>query len=66
VLKSQEIKPDGDEMKALQEARADVEKVLRAGCPNSKPTIRDELALVHSITSSARPSCSPRHISSTE
>jgi hypothetical protein len=40
VLKSQEIKPDGDEMEALQEARAEVEKVLRGGCPDSKPTIR--------------------------
>jgi hypothetical protein len=40
VLKSQEIKADGEEMKALQEVRAQVEKVLRGGCPDSKPTIR--------------------------
>jgi hypothetical protein len=40
VLKSQEIKPDGNEMEALQEARAEVEKVLRAGFPDIKPTIR--------------------------
>jgi hypothetical protein len=40
VLKSQEVKPDGAEMKALQAARAEVEAVLRAGFTDSSPTIR--------------------------
>ena len=40
VLKSQELKSDSDELKALQSARADVEDALRAGFPDCTPSIR--------------------------
>jgi Second Messenger Oligonucleotide or Dinucleotide Synthetase domain len=40
ILKSQELKSDGDELEALQSARADVEDALRAGFSDCKPSIR--------------------------
>src|SRR5260370_7873521 len=40
ILKSQQLKSDGDELAALQAARADVEDALRAGFPDCAPSIR--------------------------
>jgi hypothetical protein len=40
ILRAQEVKPDGAEMKALQAARADVEALLRANFDACSPTIR--------------------------
>lgn len=40
LLKSQDLKDDSAELKALQKERANVEKVLRAGFPDCAPTIR--------------------------
>src|ERR1700730_12504176 len=40
ILKSQQLKSDGDDLEALQFARADVEDALRAGFPDCAPSIR--------------------------
>jgi tRNA nucleotidyltransferase (CCA-adding enzyme) len=40
VLKGQDLKDDSSELRALQTERAKVEKALRAGFPDSSPTIR--------------------------
>jgi tRNA nucleotidyltransferase (CCA-adding enzyme) len=40
LLKSQDLKDDSAELKAVQTERANVEKVLRAGFPKCSPTIR--------------------------
>lgn len=40
ILKSQQLKSDGDDLAALQSARADVEDALRAGFPDCAPSIR--------------------------
>lgn len=40
LLKSQDLKDDSPELRALQERRAHVEELLRAGFPKCSPTIR--------------------------
>jgi hypothetical protein len=40
LLQSQDLKPDGEELKALQSARAGVEEILRSHFVDCKPTIR--------------------------
>lgn len=40
VLKNQDLKDDSPELKDLQQERANVEKLLRAGFPECSPTIR--------------------------
>lgn len=40
ILRAQEVRPDSDEMKALQEARQDVESLLRSKFASSAPRIR--------------------------
>jgi hypothetical protein len=40
VLRNQDLKDDSQELKDLQNERANVERLLRAGFPNCSPTIR--------------------------